>query len=177
VGISDQLLSETGLVHRGNVYPSRAKTAAEMVEGAMTVSRWLAREGYRGFLGFDFVEYADAAGQPRWVLAELNPRFNGASQPVVMLERLNRAARAAGRPEIAAFAAGVVPTPVCTFAELEQQLGRRLFDPATGRGVVPFHTAGLRDGSCGLAVFGASRDAVEQELATLAEPPSSGEPA
>jgi hypothetical protein len=104
-------------------------------------------------------------------LAELNPRFNGASQPVAMLERLNRANRAAGRPLIAAFAAGVVPTPARTVAELVAQLGSALFDPARGSGAVPFHTAGLPDGSCGLAVFGPSRDEAERQLTALMEAP------
>jgi hypothetical protein len=172
VGVSDQLLS-AGLAHRGNVYPSRARTLGDMVAGAITLSRWLARGGYSGFLGFDFVEFADPGGAPCWVLAELNPRFNGASQPVAMLERLNRVNRAAGRPEIAAFAAGVVPTSARSFAELERLLGPALFDPATGRGAVPFHTAGLRDGSCGVTVFGPSRDEAEQTLTELTAIPGS----
>lgn len=168
VGVSDQLLSP-GLGHRGNLYPSRAATAREMVAGALTLAGWLAREGYTGFMGFDFVEYRDARGKLQWVLAELNPRFNGASQPVAMLERLNRANRAAGRPPIAAFAAGVVSTPARSFSELAAQLGPALYDPVRGSGVVPFHTTGLPDGSCGLAVFGPCRDAAERQLTALME--------
>lgn len=160
VSVADQLLTPT-LGYRGNAYPSAAETAPAMVAASLRMASWLSREGYRGILGLDFVEYADAAGRPRFVLAEINPRFNGASQAVAMLERLNRQRQAAGRPPIGGFAGGVVPTRARTVSELLQRLGSRRYDPSSGCGVLPFHTAGLPDGVCGLVVFAGSRaDAV-----------------
>lgn len=168
IGVTDQLLSP-GLGHVGNIYPSRAATLPEMIGAALTFSRWLAHEGYAGVLGFDFVEYADTEGRPRYVLAELNPRYNGASQPVAMVERLNRVRSAAGRPAIGAFAAGVVSTAARSYTAFDRLLGERRFDPETGCGAVPFHTIGLPGGSCGVAVFGPTREEVEREFAVLAQ--------
>jgi hypothetical protein len=161
VSVADQLLTPT-LGYRGNAYPSVAETAPAMVAASLRMASWLSREGYRGILGLDFVEYVDPAGRVRFVLAEINPRFNGASQPVAMLERLNRQRQAAGEPPIGGFAGGVVPTRARTVPELLQRLGSRRYDRSSGRGVLPFHTAGLPDGVCGLVAFAGSRaDAVE----------------
>ncbi len=161
VGVADQLLT-AGLAHHGNAYPSEARTAAAMVAASMRMAEWLSQQGYRGVFGLDFVEYEDDYARPRWILAEINPRFNGSTQPAAMLERLNRLRGAAGQTPIAAFAGGVLPTRARTVRELLQRLGSRRYDRASGSGVVPFHTAGLSDGVYGLTVFAPSRaDAIK----------------
>lgn len=157
VSVADQLLS-SNLGYRGNAYPSAAETLPAMIESSLVMATWLSRLGYRGVLGLDFIEYADRAGNLRHLLAEINPRFNGSAQPVAMLERLNRGRETAGAPPIEAFAGGVVETRARSVPELLRGLGSRLYDSASGAGVLPFHTAGLPQGMCGLVAFAHTRD-------------------
>jgi ATP-grasp domain len=160
VSIADQLLTPA-LGYRGNVYPTTAASAPEMVEASLRMAGWLSRLGYRGVFGLDFIECDDPAGGTRWMLVEINPRFNGSTQAVAMLERLNRRRQSEGKPPIGGFAGGVLATSARTVPQLLSRLGARCYDPASACGVVPFHTAGLSDGMCGLVVFANSRaDAV-----------------
>jgi hypothetical protein len=166
VSVTDQLLTPE-LAHRGNAYPSLAETAPAMVEASLRLAGWLAGQGYAGILGLDFVEYADPDGGRRFVLAEINPRYNGATQPMAMLERLNRQRRAASAPAIGAVAGGVLRTPARSVPALLRSLGSRRYDPVSGAGVVPFHTAGLPDGVCGLTVFAPTRAEAVQAFERL----------
>ncbi|HEX5387852.1 MAG TPA: hypothetical protein VFW66_14205 [Gemmatimonadales bacterium] len=167
IGITDQLLDQAG-AHFGNVYPSCAETAPRLVEHALCLSQRLADQGLTGVIGFDFVEYADFGGRRRAVLAEINPRYNSASYPLALMERLTMRQRAFGRPEPAAFAAGRIATPARSFTELRTLLGGRLFDPRTGTGVVPFHAAAVGNGVVGVAVFARTREQAARDFAALA---------
>lgn len=167
VGVTDQRLNDE-VVHSGNVCPSRAETMTGMLSGARIMSRWLQAEGYVGLVGFDFVEYADArTGARRWLLAEINPRVNGATYPVAVLDHLQQAARRTGTPRPEAFVSGSVATSVRSFAELRDRCAGQLFDLRTGRGAVPYNVVCLEQGNCGLVVLGPSRGVVTSDYAAL----------
>lgn len=158
VGISDQILAE-GLIHEGNLHPSRATMLPEMVAAAEKISRRLARRGYRGLVGLDFVECAGAhAGS--YFLAEVNARVNAATYPALLVEHVNARQRDTKRPRVAAFLALHLKTAAAGFGELAKRWGRLFFDPTRGAGIVPYNVACLRHGKCGVALLGGSRDAV-----------------
>ena len=146
--MSDQRWGRT-LVHDGNQSPSCARLLAPMEGWARMLASWLRREGYAGPVGFDFVEYRDRrTGGPAALLAEVNPRVNGASYPLAVRRRL--APRAA-------FVSGTVPTGTQRFADVRATLGALLFDPERGSGVVPYVTGGLGQGRCAVVALAGSR--------------------
>ena len=160
VGVTDQRW-ERPLLHGGSLYPSSSHLVPAMVEWARRLAASLQEEGYAGHLGLDFVEYADAAtGEPRGFLAEVSPRVTADAYPLVLVERLNAAQRAAGRPESAAFVSGTIETRPRRFADFYRAAGHLFYSPATGSGVVPHHVGSLGRGKCGVVVLGPSRDAV-----------------
>jgi len=164
LGASDQRWGRP-LVHAGNLFPSASRLLGPMEGWARTLAAWLRDEGYVGDVGFDFVEYHDpATGEPRALLAEVNPRVNGASYPLALRERLNAGRREPG-PAIAAFASGTLETPARDFAELRDALGDLLFTQATGAGIVPYATGCLRHGRCAAVAFAASRQEALERLA------------
>ena len=146
--VSDQRWGRT-LVHDGNQSPSCARLLAPMEGWARMLGSWLRREGYVGPVGFDFVEYRDRrTGGPAAILAEVNPRVNGASYPLAVRRRL--APRAA-------FVSGTVRTGAQCFADVRTTLGTLLFDPERGSGVVPYATGSLAQGRCALVALATSR--------------------
>jgi hypothetical protein len=170
-GMTDQRW-ERPLVHGGNVFPSSARRANEMLVWARTLAQWLNTAGYLGVAGFDFVEYEDALGQPRAFLAEVNPRTNGASYPLRLRRRLNVAQREAGLPEIGAFVSGMIETEAQTFSELRDSWDDRLFCRYTGSGLVPYVPGLLPHGKCGVVALAGTREEAEalyQEAGTMAQ--------
>lgn len=158
---SDQLLDES-LGYTGNVFPSRAATLPRMLEAAQRLASWLRAEGYAGPAGFDFGEVANPAPDvPDFFLAELNLRTNGATYVTALRDRLDDRQVRAGAPRFAAFLATSLPATDRTFAELRARHASLLFDPATGRGFVPYNTGRLEVGApCTAAFFGGSREEV-----------------
>jgi len=155
VGISDQQLSD-GLVHTGNAHPSAARCLEEMVRWAGVLARWLRDAGYAGIAGFDFVEYHDSRGTPRAFLAELNPRVNGATYPLVLFERIGAAS---------AFVSGTLHTEARSFGELRQPLSDLLYRPGKSAGIVPYATGCLRQGRCPVVALAPSRSHAAQLFA------------
>lgn len=182
VGATDQRL-DAALVHRGNVFPSRARTLADMVESAWRLARWLQSEGVAGLVGFDFCEYRDpATGRDEHFLAEVNARVNGAAYPTFLLDAINRAQARHGRPRAEAFlSAQTLPTGARSFSQLLARHASALFDPATGRGCVPFNTGHLGGGVCSGAFLGPTIDDVvrmhDAWLAAAGSPAASPQPA
>jgi len=157
ISVADQRL-DAELGYQGNVYPSRAATLAGMVAAALELTEWLAGEGFSGLAGFDFIECRDrSTGRLRYALSELNPRINGASYPMVMMERFNRA----GGPRVGAFLSAKFTTTLRSFAGLRRRYGHLFFDPATGRGLVPYNVGWLKFGMFRAAFFGQNRGEVE----------------
>ncbi|HEY8259451.1 MAG TPA: hypothetical protein VIG08_17465 [Gemmatimonadales bacterium] len=160
VGVTDQRW-ERPLVHGGNLYPSMARLAGEMVDWATRLASSLQREGYAGLLSLDFVEYADpATNAPRAILVEASPRVTTDTYPLALFARLNDAQRVAGRPESAAFVSGTIDTRPRRFADFHRAAHHLLYSPTTGTGAVPVHIGALSRGKCGVVVLGPSRDAV-----------------
>jgi Pre ATP-grasp domain len=147
VGISDQRLS-TGLVHSGNACPSTARCLDQMIERAGIMARWLRDAGYAGLVGFDFVEYTDQRGAARAFLAEVNPRVNGATYPLALLERL-------AAPS--AFVSGTLITEIRSFAELRAVLSHLVYAPGRSAGLVPYAPGCLRYGRCPVVALASNR--------------------
>lgn len=157
VGITDQILDEN-LRHRGNIYPSNAKTLKHMLHSAHRISAWLQGRGYGGFAGFDFVEYLNkTTGQFEHFLAEINPRTNAAVYPRFLMEHLHRVQGRHGGPPINAFLLVEHTTSARSFTDLRSGYGHLFFDPDKGNGLVPYNTGCLEKGIVMLAMFGESR--------------------
>ncbi|HEY7481121.1 MAG TPA: peptide ligase PGM1-related protein [Gemmatimonadales bacterium] len=157
VGITDQRWSR-GLIHVGNQMPTSARTAEAMEAWARMLATWMRSQGYAGLVGFDFVEYRDpVTGGYRAILAEVNPRVNGGTYPLVMRARLNAAAAQAGRPQASAFVSGTVDTRATSFARVRSAIRHLLFDPDRGTGVVPYATGCLEHGKCSMVALARSR--------------------
>ena len=140
-----------------------ATTAGAMVASALTMARWLQGEGFTGLVGFDFIELRDpATGRRRHVLAETNPRTNGAAYPTFAMDRLNARQARYGRPAIGAFlSTSDLRTQLDCFAALRERCGSLLYDPRTGCGVLPYNTSSLARGRFHAVSFGATRAEVE----------------
>lgn len=163
VGVSDQRL-DRGLAHFGNLHPTVATTAPAMIASSFRLAAWLQGTGASGFAGFDFVEYRDRrTGHCEHVLAEINARTNGAAYPMTALHRLNAVRARMGQPALGAFlSVGDLHTGLGSFASLRHRCGGLLFDPVTGRGVLPYNTASLRQGRLRAMALGATRAEVEE---------------
>jgi hypothetical protein len=139
-----------------------------MVRWSYTLTEWLRGEGYLGVVGFDFVEYDEPRTRARQVLfAEVNPRINGSTFPLMLLRLLNEMQNQAGRPESLAFVSAVVKTGARSFAELHDKAGHLFYQPSTGVGAVPYTSALLPSGKYSVVVLGPSREAAAEMLAEL----------
>jgi hypothetical protein len=161
VGVTDQRLDRS-LRFAGSAHPSTARTLSAMLESGVLLARRLGALGYRGLLGLDFIEYVDPRrGGLRYALAEVNARVNAATYACALRERLDAVAARARRPAVPALRSAVVAPRARSFRALRDALGPTLFDPATGRGAVPYNVGCLPEGECDLAVLGGSLHEVE----------------
>jgi hypothetical protein len=152
VGASDQRLNGT-LRHQGNVYPTRARTIDEMLGYSEILSDRLRREGYTGLVGIDFCEHEDErTGQPAAFLAEINPRINGSTYPLVLASLLDPDCS-----QIGGFVYGRIHPAARSFAELAGRHGDLLLDRRTCRGTLPYNVGYLPQGCCHAVVFGQTR--------------------
>jgi hypothetical protein len=136
----------------GNVFPTVATTAEEMIAAARTLACWLQTEGFTGLAGFDFVEYRDPqTGQCRQFLAEINARVNAAAYLKGAMDSLNVGAVVAVKEALAG---------PCSFGALRKWCGRLLFDLRKGRGMLPYATGWLACGKLQAAFLGATREEV-----------------
>lgn len=159
--VSDQRLDDC-LKHIGNVVPSSAATLADMIRSAETFARWLQQDGFTGLVGFDFVEYVDPqTGRARHVLAEANARANAATYPSFVMEHVNERQRQRGFPPVGAYCSGHVTVRAQSFPELCDEYRNWLFNPRTGRGMVPYNLCSGEKG-CTMAFYGPSRAEVEE---------------
>jgi hypothetical protein len=78
---SEQILD--GYAHIGNRYPS-AHQPWELVE---PMAQWMAQRGMKEVFAFD-VAVVNGDGEPRYLAIECNPRFNGASYPTGVANKL-----------------------------------------------------------------------------------------
>jgi hypothetical protein len=163
--VSDQRL-QADTVHRGNTYPSRASLVPEMVLHAGALSAWLEARGYRGVAGFDFFEAEDPdTGVLTPYFAELNPRFNGATYPAALLDRLRRN-HEGPTPAPEAFATAQAQVAVRSFREFASLCHDTLYTRAAGAGVVPLSVARLWQNMCTIAFVARTAEAAEAGLAS-----------
>jgi hypothetical protein len=161
VGATDQLVDKN-FSHKGNAYPSNAKTLADMICSARKLTCWLQTEGFTGLAGFDFVEYVHPeTGKLDHIFVEMNARVNGATYPVFLMERLNSLQSVRSMPLVEAFLSAKTTTKAASFSELQEMHGRLFFDPTTGRGIIPYNTGRLANGMCDFMFPGSSRQDVE----------------
>ena len=161
--VCDQRLQD-GISYQGNQYPSSATLLPEMTAAAFALSSWIAGLGFTGLAGFDFVEFIGARGTPDFVLAEINPRINGATFPVILRERVNE--RRGSGPEINAMLTAGIRTTARTFREVRRLCGSDLFDASTGRGIFPYYLGALPAGVLYAAFLGASLEEAQALLRT-----------
>ncbi|MBA3965330.1 MAG: hypothetical protein H0X47_06085 [Nitrospirales bacterium] len=160
VSVSDQRLNRH-LKHVGNIAPSIASTLADMVRSAESYGRWLQSEGFTGLVGFDFVDYADPeSGKSQYLLAEINARANGATYPGFLMEHLNARQFSFDFPTIGAYLSALVPLRAQSFAEFLHNYDTWLFNPRTGRGIIPYAIC-RETMCCNMAFLGPSRNEVE----------------
>lgn len=158
--VTDQILKDD-VAYSGSVFPSRAENLDAMIDAAHALAGRLRDGGMTGHVGFDFCECASApGGSPKFFLAEINPRINGATYATAIAQKLNAGLMRAGVRPVGAFATMFVGTEARTFGELRRLRGKDFFDAVKGVGIVPFNTGCLAYGRCVLAVLGESRDQV-----------------
>lgn len=141
---SEQLLD--GFVHQGNRYPARHAPWASVEP----MAQWMARSGMRGIFAFD-VAVVETPDGPDFLPIECNPRFNGASYPTLVANRLG----------LDAWLALQLETSCRHLAEIF--LDDLAYDPHTGRGVVIVNWGTIKAGKLGFLIAG---DDAEQERFT-----------
>jgi Pre ATP-grasp domain len=153
VGASDQRL-DGALLHQGNAYPSHARTIEEMLACSDALAGRLRREGYTGLVGIDFCEHEDErTGRPTAFLAEVNPRINGSTYPIVLAGLLDP-----DHTKIGGFVCGRIRPAARSFAELADRHGGLLLDRRTCRGTLPYNVGYLPQGCCDAVVFDRTRE-------------------
>jgi len=144
--LSDRRLGR-GLTPMGTRYPTAARLGEAMAEWAVRLAESLGAEGFAGPVSFDFVEHRAASGLPRAFLGDVCPRAAEATYALAL----------GGRLSAAAFVSGTVPTRAASFGALRQVLGRLLYDPDRGTGIVPYATGWLDQGRCPIVALGPDR--------------------
>ena len=145
-GVSDRRLGR-GLTPAGSRYPTAARAADAMTCWAERLAQSLAEDGVAGRIGFDFVEYRGDTGEPRVLLSGVSPRATEATYALALCHRLRAPA----------FVSGTVAVRAPGFGRLREVLGRLLYDPDRGSGVVPYATGWLDQGKCPIVAFGGDR--------------------
>ena len=168
IGVTDQVLDEQ-LVHKGNRFPTTTRFAGTMQRDALRLARVLRAEGYRGFAGFDFIEYeASRPARSQHLFVELNPRVNGALYPLLTRARLNATQERRGQPTIDAFVSRSLRTEPISFEALAALTRDLLFDPERGSGILPYKTGGFEHGSVTALALARSPREAEELLLTFA---------
>lgn len=157
---TDQRLN-VKMEHIGNSWPSSAENIQQIIEAGRQVARWYLESGGAGIIGIDFVEYrCPQTSETSFFFAELNPRVNGATYPVAVVERLNRRQFESGRrpPQIRSFISGHISTHCRDFRSLVRSLDELLYDPDSSYGLFPYNLAPLSAGSFDGVACGRHRD-------------------
>jgi hypothetical protein len=144
---SEQILD--GCVHQGNRFPS----SHEPWDAVEPMAIWLKDRGMKGIFAFD-VAVVDTPDGKRFPAIECNPRFNGASYPTVIAQKLN----------IPEWSAKTFDTKHQRLSDLDF---RDLeFDMKTGEGLVIVNWGTILKGKLVLLLAGSPeyRKAIEYEL-------------
>ncbi len=132
---SEQILE--GCAHQGNRFPSNY----EPWDAIEPMAQWLKDRGIKGIFAFDVAVVKSAEGV-RFLAIECNPRFNGASYPTVIAQKL----------DIAEWSARTFKTKQRKLSDID--LGGIEFDMRTGEGVVIVNWGTLLEGKLVLLLAG-----------------------
>jgi len=137
-----------GFVHQGNRHPS-AHAPWDIVE---PMARWLHDEGMRGVFAFDVAVVEAPGGGTAYLAIECNPRYNGASYPTAIANKLG----------ITHWLARTFPTRHRALADLD--LSGIEYDPGIGEGIVLVNWGPILVGK--VLVLLAGRPEVQEALTT-----------
>ncbi|MDB4409481.1 ATP-grasp domain-containing protein [Gammaproteobacteria bacterium] len=117
LAVSEQILD--GCAHQGNRFPS----SHEPWETIEPMALWLKERGMKGIFAFD-VAVVDTPDGVRYPAVECNPRFNGASYPTIIAQKL----------DIPEWSARTFKTRYRKLSDLD--ISDLEFDMKTGEGIV-----------------------------------------
>ncbi len=124
LGVSAQQMTES-FAFGGNDYPSELTNSAELIEQSTKAAHWLQAQGYRGFVGLDFIVTTDQ----HIYIVEINPRVNTSSFPLMLSTRLGTAAFK--------LMTGIRVNPDDLGAFLNTATSTDLYKPDTNSGYIP----------------------------------------
>jgi len=141
---TEQILD--GFAHQGNRYPT-AYQPWDLVEPMAT---WMAKKGMKGIFAFDVATVKDKTD---CFAIECNPRFNGASYPTGIAQKL----------QIDSWCSDNFVTKCRSLDEID--LGELEYDPATKTGAIIYNWGSVLVGKLGILLAGSI--AQQDELRTL----------
>ena len=141
---SEQILD--GFVHQGNRFPA----SHEPWETVEPMAHWLKDHGMKGIFAFDVAVMQTDRGL-RFPAIECNPRFNGASYPTVIAQKMG----------ISEWSAITLSTEHRNLADIE--LSEIEFDSKSGEGAIIVNWGTILEGK--LVILLAGSEAYQQALA------------
>ena len=147
LAVSEQILD--GCAHQGNRFPSNY----EPWDAIEPMARWLKDNGIKGIFAFDVAVVETTEGL-RFPAIECNPRFNGASYPTVIAQKL----------DIPAWTARTFTTRHRRLSDID--LSDIEYDMKTGEGLVIVNWGTLLEGKLVLLLAGSAeyQEALFNEL-------------
>ena len=144
---TEQILD--GFAHQGNRYP----TAYQPWELIDPMAQWMAQKGMKGIFAFD-VAAVETDNEIDYFAIECNPRFNGASYPTGIAQKLN----------IDSWSSNNVATKYHSLDELD--LSGLEYDRTTGTGVIIVNWGSILLGKLGVLLAGsiAQQDELLKQL-------------
>ncbi len=132
---TEQILD--GFAHQGNRYPT-AYQPWELVE---PMALWMMQKGMKGIFAFD-VAVVDKENQQDYFAIECNPRFNGASYPTGIAQKLN----------IGSWSSDNFTTKYRSLDEID--LGELVYNPTNKTGVIIYNWGSVLVGKIGVLLAG-----------------------
>lgn len=132
---TEQILD--GFAHQGNRYPT-AYQPWELIE---PMAQWMQQQGMKDIFAFD-VAAVEQDNQTDYFAIECNPRFNGASYPTGIAQKL----------QIKSWSSNNFVTKVRSLDLLN--LGDLEYNPATGEGVIIYNWGTILVGKIGVLLVG-----------------------
>ena len=143
---TEQILD--GFAHNGNRYP----TVHQPWSLLEPMAQWMVAKGMKGIFAFDVAAVEDQNGASYYAI-ECNPRFNGASYPTGIAQKLN----------ITSWASENFKTQYTSLQDIE--LSGLEFTPQTGTGVILVNWGSVLVGKLSILLAGSSEQ--QNELKTL----------